>query len=332
MRLINSAPRLLLLAALLASLTINGWAADPGTPPPATAEVSDQKLGSVLVYPYYTSSTASPPQNTRISITNHHSTTDITLALLFVSSSGTPVSAASICLTKNQTAQFLASDIDPGRTGLLLAIAFGALGQPINFNFLTGSAAVKRSDGQHASFKAETIAAIAANPTTWVAGNTTATLNFDGVNYNRLPRMLAVDKLKSAADGNLTMLAIARVGGNYATGTAPAIGAVSGTLFTDGPANAPFTFSHNTPLLVQTLSNSFPATTPTYMQLIPASRYGWLKLAADNDFGLFGVMLNFNANTASDARAFTGGHNLRKLTLVASSNLTIPVIVPNCGS
>lgn len=332
MRSTNLVTRAGLLGAMLAGLSIIGLAADPGTAPPATAEVSDLKYGSVLVYPYYTSSAASPSQqNTRISITNHNSTTDVAIRLLFISNSGS-IADAVICLTKNQTAQFLVSDIDPGLTGLVMAVAeTDTPGQPINFNFLTGAADVKLPGGQRASFKAEAIAAIAATPTSWMPGNTTATLNFDGVSYNRLPRTLAVDKLKSAADGNVTMLAIARVGGSYtAAGTAPAIGALSGTLFNDTPTSAPFSFSHGSPLFVQTLSDSFPATTPVYSQLLSAGRTGWLKLAADNDYGLFGVLLNFNANTASNARAFSGGHNLRKLTLTASSSVTIDVFAANC--
>ncbi len=317
------------IAFFLCLPSIPALAAEPGSPPPPSAELSSQKTGSVLVYPYYTSDAFSiAAENTRLAITNH-STSNVFCHLFFVDNNSTVIDAY-ICLTQSQTASFLASDVDPSITGMMIAIAVGQQGQPLNLNFLSGEANVKLASGHRASYQAEAIAAIAAIPTSWVAGNTTATLNFDGVSYNRLPRTLAVDKLTSTADGNVTMLVIARADGNFTTPATGSIGMVSGTLMNDGNQSAPFTFVHNTTLLVKTLDDTFPRTIPPYTQLIPAGRFGWLTLAADSEVGLFGLVLNFNANSATQATAYTGGNHLRKLTLAAGTSLIIPIAAPIC--
>jgi hypothetical protein len=46
----------------------------------------------------------------------------------------------------------------------------------------------------------------------------TATLRFDGVQYSRLPRALALDNLYSPLDGNDMLLIVNRISGNYSTG------------------------------------------------------------------------------------------------------------------
>ena len=89
-------------------------AADPGLTYPPTAEVSDQKAGSVLIYNYYTSgATGGNAQNTRINMTNTSTSSAAFVHLFFVADTCL-VADSYICLTANQTASFLASDIDPG--------------------------------------------------------------------------------------------------------------------------------------------------------------------------------------------------------------------------
>ena len=168
-----------------------------------------------------------------------------------------------ICLTPLQTAAFLATDIDPGVRGFLVAISINAAGVPNDFNHLSGEAAVKLASGYRAGFKAEAIAAVAANPASVVGNN--AVLAFDGTNYNRLPRALAVDRLKSAADGNSAILAFCRVEGNY-NFSLGSLGALTGTMFNDAAQAAPFTLTGGVQELI-TLSDAFPVT-PLYSQLI----------------------------------------------------------------
>src|SRR5262245_34523174 len=143
---------------LLALLTMGGtaFAADPGVVIPETSEASDQKAGSVLIYNIYTSSATAPStQNTRLAITNTSTKSGAVVHLFFVDGSNCSVADSFICLTANQTATFLASDIDPGISGYIVAIASdGETGLPARFNFLVGDEYVKFSTGHVANLGA----------------------------------------------------------------------------------------------------------------------------------------------------------------------------------
>src|SRR5262245_27391193 len=93
-------------------------AADPGIAYPSTSEASDQKAGSLLFYNAYTSSASAPAtQNTRINITNTSSIFAVSVHLFFVDGATCSVADSFLCLTANQTASFLAADVDPGISG-----------------------------------------------------------------------------------------------------------------------------------------------------------------------------------------------------------------------
>ncbi len=316
---------------LLALCAVTGRAADPGGGIPAASELNDQKTGSVLIFNFYTSSALNPAsENSKFNLTNHNPGASAFIHLIFVNgSSGAPADSF-ICLTANQTVTFLASDVDPGTRGFLVAVAIGSgNGCPVNFNFLSGEAAVKMASGHAANLAAEAIAAIAANPTTCMAGQTSATLNFDGVNYNRLPRLLALDKIRNLADNNSMLLILNRIGGNIATCCAATLGTINGELLDDMSNVASFNFT-GAPQRVQTLSDTFPATVPVFSAMIPVGRTGWMTLSSPSDIGLLGALINFNPNSFSNAAAFLGGHNLRKLTLSTTNSLIVPVFTPVC--
>src|SRR5262249_36044409 len=94
--------------------SVNCLAVGPGNFFPATAALSDQKAGSVPFYNLYDSSaTNASAQNTRISITNVNSSLDTAVHLFFVDRTSCSVADSFICLTPNQTAAFLVSDLDP---------------------------------------------------------------------------------------------------------------------------------------------------------------------------------------------------------------------------
>src|SRR5262249_51256041 len=171
-----------------------------------------------------------------------------------------------ICLTTNQTASFLASDIDPGVSGYIVAVAVdNSVGCPINFNFLIGDEFIKTTTGHQANLGAEAFAALFAGTCPgYDAPSSTATLNFSGTTagYNQAPRVVAVDSIPSRADGNDTMLILNRVGGNLATGAAT-LSSLFGLVFDD--AESPFSFSVSGGCQLRgSLSNTFPRTPPRF--------------------------------------------------------------------
>jgi hypothetical protein len=323
--------------ALLALFVMSAVAraADPGLVYPPTSEVSDQKAGSVLMYNVYTSSISAPnSQNTRVNITNTSSTSVANVHIFFVDGATCSIADSYICLTPNQTASFLASDVDPGTTGYILAVVTDDFGCPISRNFLIGDAYVKFSSGHAANLTAEAFSALFTGVLPGCDGNSvTVTLPFNGVvgaGYNLAPRVIADDNIPSRADGNDTLLIINRLGGNLATGSST-LGAIFGILYDDAENPLSFTFNAGVCQFRSSLSNNFPRTAPRFENFIPAGRSGWLKLYSQSDIAILGSAINFNPNAGTAANAFNGGHNLHKLTLTAAATVVIPVFPSNCG-
>ena len=83
------------------------------------------------------------------------------LHLFWIDGNTCTISDNFICLTANQTASVLASDLDPGTRGYLIAVAVdGDTGCPIEFNHLIGDAYVKLASGHQANLPAESIARV----------------------------------------------------------------------------------------------------------------------------------------------------------------------------
>src|SRR5215210_5875320 len=115
--------RLLITLSLIGGLAGAGMSQDPGVGLPATSELSDQKLGSVLIFPLFLSTAAGTQENTRFSITNQNTASAVYIILFFVNGTTGAVQDSSICLTATQTATFLATDVDPGVRGFAVAVA-----------------------------------------------------------------------------------------------------------------------------------------------------------------------------------------------------------------
>ncbi|HMV51158.1 MAG TPA: hypothetical protein PKD31_25685, partial [Blastocatellia bacterium] len=188
---------------------------------------------------------------------------------------------------------------------------------------------VKFQSGHAANLGAEAIAASMLFPAGPNPNVSTATLRFDGMNYNRLPRILASDNIPSPADGNSTMMIINRVGGNFTT-TGATIGNFTGQLFDDQEQAFSFTANQVVCQYRKILDNTFPRTFTPFTRVLPAGRSGWMKFYTVEDRALFGAQINFNANAGTNAGAFNQGHNLHKLTLTDAATLVIPVFIPSC--
>ena len=298
----------------------------PGNPFPPSSEMSDQKAGSVLLYNVYTSgATSGNTQNTRINLTNINPQRGSFVHLFFVAE-GCSIADSYICLTANQTASFLASDLDPGTTGYLVAVAVNAIGCPTNFNYLIGDEYVKFTSGHAANLGAEAFANL---QTPACDGNSvTASLDFNGVSYNRVPRVLALDNVGSRADGNDTLVVINRIGGNLGIG-ASTLGTLFGVFYDDAENALSFSVSGSCQLR-NSISNNFPRIAPRFETFVPAGRTGWAKVFSQSDIGITGAAINFNPNAASAAGAFNQGHNLHVLTLSATNSYVMPIFPPSC--
>jgi len=314
-----------------ASTTATCQAPAPGPFYPARSEVTDVKTGSVLIYPIYTSSVGAPTQDSRISLTNVHPNLPAYAHLFFVSDA-CAVSDAFLCLTPNQTSSFQASDLDPGTTGYLVVVASdGVTGCPVNFNYLIGDEYVKFTSGHAANLGAEAISAIAGSAfwATCNSNSVSATLAFDGVSYNRLPYVVAVDNIGSRADGNDTLLILDRIGGDLRTGPS-GLGNVFGVFYNDAEAQLSFTLNSSNCQYRFQVNNTVPRITPRFEQYITAGRSGWMRLYQRDGNAILGSVINFNPNATANAGAFNQGHNLHHLTLTDTASYIIPIFPPSC--
>ncbi len=325
--------------ALLASLalllmTSAALAADPGLQYPPTSEVSDQKAGSILFYNIYTSGAVSGnAQDTRVSATNT-STSSAAFVHFFIVADSCAVADVYLCLTATQTASFLASDTDPGVSGYIVAIAVdGVFACPVAFNHLIGEEYVKLASGHHGGLGAEAFSALYNGVLPGCDANSvTAAINFNGVvgaGYNCAPAVLALSNIPSRADGNDTLLIINRVGGNLGTG-ASTLGILFGLLYDNAENVHSFSFAGSCQLRA-VLSNIFPRTTPRFESVIAAGHTGWLEIFNQTGaIGILGAAINFNPNQGAAKGAFSGAHNLHKLTLNCTSAYTLPIFPASC--
>jgi len=304
----------------------------PGTLPAAAAEASGQKAGSVLVFSSYTSSvTNNAAQNSRISITNTSTNRAAFIQLNFVDAATGLVNGSYLCLTPTQTTTFFSSDLDPGVTGYLIAIAVdGNSGCPISHNFLTGSAAVKFASGHFALYGAEAFSALFTQILPGCEVNAiTARIAFDGVSYNLAPRALSLDRIRSNADGNSTMLVVSRLDGDTLNGFS-ALGGLTGIIFNDAPTPFPFTAQSASCQFRVTLSDNSQTTSTPFTSIIKAGTSGWLKVFATADVAVAGIAIQFNQNAPATRTAFNGGQRLDTLSVTNTGGIIMRIFPPSC--
>lgn len=322
---------------LMLSFGLMAVAAHGQGAPTRTARVNEttageQRPGSVLVYNAYTSDATATnvnSANTQFNLTNTSLNAAASIHLFFIGDDGR-VADAFICLTANQTASFQASDIDPGTSGYVIAIATSATGCPIGFNFLTGSEDVRFKSGHAASLLAESFQALFSGPLPGCkASDTSVSLNFDGRVYSPAPRTLGLNDIPSRADGNDTMLIVNTFSGALDRITREPVPQYFGTLYDDSENVLSFTFGTQNCQVRGSLINSFPRTTPRFETFIPAGRTGWLQIFSTKEAAITGAVINFNPNAATKKNAFNGGFNLSHLNYTAGQ-MTVPVFPPNC--
>src|SRR5262249_9511476 len=161
----------------------------------------------------------------------------------------------------NQTTSFRASDVDPGTMGYIVAVAVDSNGLPANHNFLIGDEFIKFGSGHAANLGAEAV--WARDLPVFDAVASSATLNFNGIQFDRLPNVVAASSLPSAADGNNTMLILNRISGDLAVG-ADSIGSIFGILYNDAETAFSYSINSNVCQLKFSFSNTVPRTAPRF--------------------------------------------------------------------
>ena len=304
-------------------------------PAPTNVGVSDQKAGSFLAFPYYTSLGTS---DTRLTISN---TGDRTVAVhMFFIGADCAQADQTICLTANASASFLASEYDPSNSGYLLAVAVSdgsvnfpgvPTGCPVQYNGLIGNAFV--NDGNYVgNYGAEAFwqhtAPLAADCDT---NNWIATLRFNGncgvggLDYQ--PNQF-VAEIQSPNDSVGQRIISASLNGNVNTGSVSGANQSGiGVAYNDGEkpgsyAN-PFGGSCLRSFIINPTTPRVPGGLGSIVgvnnnALIPSGRTGTLKW---NTTGSVGLILTPRVGT----NKFSGIRTLHKTGVVTTNTLIIPI-------
>jgi len=204
----------------------------------------------------------------------------------------------------------------------------GITGCPVNFNFLLGDVFVKLSNGQHGNLGAEAFAAIAETPAICDANSTTAVLIFNGISYNRVPRVLGVDNFPAINDGFNSTVVVNRIGGNLASGTG-SIGTIFGVLYNDAENGLSFSMSSSGCQRIFGIVDTDIRTTPRPSVHVPANTSGWIKFWSTSDVGILGAVITGHPGLTSARNAFAGGRNLHKLRFTVDAYV-MPIFPPTC--
>lgn len=287
----------------------------PGT----SARVSAQKAGSVLVFPYYTS-TINGVSNTRLTISHTGGGTGLTYVHLFLIDGATcQASDFFLCLTPNASFSFKALDYDPGVTGYLLAVATNAQGVPIRNNVLIGNAFVNTpqfTDNYGAEAFAANSDAVA------LVANDTAQLFFDHVGYDGVPNQFAVE-VQSPLDAPGQQIVAAGLSGNLNASQMSGAAQVGTGLIINGnetPTGSFVNWLTGGCQATALITANTPRVPGGMNTLIPKGQTGTVFF---NVGGAVGLLMT------PRAAPWHGIRTLHKTRIVART-ITIPIIAPVC--
>ncbi len=340
------------LAALVSLAAVSfGQVPTVGAQPPTPInqiEVSDQKPGSVLVFPYYTSN-AQTKADTRITLTNLMGTLSavppglgnggIFVHIFFLRGSDCQQSDMYVCLTKGASISVKASEQDPEVTGYIVAVAVDMNGLPISWNALIGNAFVSAGTtvGNYGAEAFASTAAVGTFSTAAVVPGATATLNFNGgiaANPNANPPVVAAPGYDRAADqfaveiqspNDATGQAIVHVSvnGDISTATVSSV-SQSGTglvIRGDEKQGSFVRFISGNCQAVNTITATAPRVPTGLGVFLPKGSIG--TVVYNTNVGSVGLLITPNTN------AWSGIRTLHK-TRTINSALVIPVFMPVC--
>jgi hypothetical protein len=328
------------LATLVALATIS-FAQIVGNPTGGATdriEVSDQKPGSILVYPYYTSN-AQAKTDTRLTISNVGKTW-VNVHLFFIERGCTQADQF-LCLSPNASYAEKASVLDPEFTGFLIAVAVDNMGLPVSANQLIGNAFV--NDGDYVgNYGAEAFANVAeAGTLTTSAGPTatSATLLFDGrpatfdaqtgartkvPGYDQTPNQFAVE-IQSPNDAVGQRIITAGLAGTISGSSLSGANQVGiGALYRGDEAFRSFSgFFSGTCQRVGTINATTPRIPNGMAAFLQKGDVGVLRWDVGAAVGLF-------LTPRTQPNVWSGIRGLHKTRLAPISRMVMPIFMPGC--
>jgi uncharacterized repeat protein (TIGR01451 family) len=287
--------------------------------PGAAPRVSDQKPGSVLVFPYYTS-TIGGGSDTRMTITHTGGGTGLNYVHLFlIDGASCQAGDFFLCLTPGASFAFRASDYDPGLTGYALAVAVNAQGVPIRNNALIGNAFVNTPQFAD-TYGAE---AFAANSDALaLVANGAARMFFDHLGYDGVPNQFAVE-VQSPLDAPGQQVVTASLNGDINTSQLNGAAQIGTGLVINGnekPTSSFVNWVVGGCQITATVNAGSPRVAGGMNTIIPRSQTGTILFNVGGAVGL--VMTPRTA-------PWSGIRTLHK-TRIAVRTITIPVFAPTC--
>lgn len=291
----------------------------------AAAIIGDQKPGSVLFYNRYTSNpTNTTRENTALNLTNTHPTDTANVRLFFVSGETCQTEEFALCLRPRQSVSVLASDIDPGVKGYVVAVACDAAGQPTQFNWLVGNAVVKQPSS--AGFYSATLSAVAvakrAGGAASVSGGV-AEMVFDDAMYDRLPGQIMIDNVPSQGGLNASAITFFRPLPDLAGGVSGATAQVSA--WSDARGELVNSSGNVSTACYGEVNVSSLRLSPTPVSLlIPPGANAWFALSTADLQPLLGAQFN--------SGPFSSGSSARALVFSAEYRIRVPVAAVTCAA
>ena len=300
----------------LAPCTTGGGACVlPFSPP------SDQKPGSLLVFPFYKHD-AQNKVDTRLTITNIGKL-PINVHFLFMDGATCTEFDQFVCFTPNASIEWKASQFDPQNKGYVIAYTVDNMGRPIAYNGLIGNGFV--NDGEYVgNYSAESfnsplligspLGAVATPGLSW-------TIPFDGFVLDLVPSAFTVD-IQSPVNTVNQKIVLAGLTGDAFAGKLSGVTQVgTGLAYNGHEALRSFSpFISGQCFVEKIIDSANPKVTGTLAGLIPKNEVGTLRF---NVTAAVGLLMTSNKNT------FGGIRTLHKVE-VAKSSIIIPLVMPDC--
>ena len=279
-------------------------------------KMSDQKAGSLLVFPYYNSKSADS-RDTQIMLSNTGDQ-EVFVHLFFIDGATCGQADQLTCLTPNASLTIKTSEYDPETTGWLMAVAVDSTGKPVQNNVLIGNAFVK--DGAYVdNYGAESFWANSKVLGTMNMTNMTATLFFDGGSYDAMPNQFVAEIQSPLSVAGQRIVTVGMSGDLTQSGLSGAAQVGTGLAFNGEEKAASFaSFISGRCQASSIITNTTPRVPGALGGLIPKGSVGTLKFGTGGGVGL---IMTPNTNKWSGIRG------LHKVGLTATT-ITIPMMVP----